>query len=356
MDDFNLDEYLKKLKITPAVLVGQNNNAGNAASASSNNSGVAAKAAQTVNDKYGKNVVNTGTIKNPQTSYNYGTGNVGLAVVTTGNSGSTGGYSVTKDPYKNYRSTLDDLYNKVMGVEGYKAGTYTPGQYTAKYDTTGLQQQLQGYADAVSNYGDFSYDMNADAVYQQALENYMMMGNQAMVDATANAASLTGGHGNSYASQVGNQAYQQYITQAHNALPQYQQMAMDVWSAGLDKRLNQYNMGLQQLSNLMALEDQNFNQWLANEDALYKAFNVNEQNAYNEWASGLEQLLGQYDVTKDYYGTLQELAKASGGGGSSNKNNSTTITNMNTGQTVGQLTNDKLLDWIELLDKANTKK
>ena len=77
--------------------------------------------------------------------------------------------------------------------------------------------------------------------------------------------------------------------------------------------------------------------------------------------------MDQYEMAKDYYATLEALQKASGGSGGSssksstsssngNKNNSTTITNMNTGQTVGQLTNDTLLDWIELLNKANTKK
>lgn len=274
---------------------------------------------------------------------------------------STGGGSNNSGLMADYKANLGDLYNKVMGYGGYSYTPYTPGSYSPTVDTSGTQAALKSALGDIQNYGDFKYDLNADLLYQNAVDNHMLQGQKAMMDTNAAAAALSGGYGNSWAASVGNQAYQDYITQANNMIPQFQQMALNTWQSGLDRRMGVYDAISQQLANELSIEDMAFAIWAQNEANAANAHSMNSQGAFNEWSSGLEQLLGQYDVTKDYYGTLEALQKASGGSGSksssnSNKNNSTTITNMNTGQTVGQLTNDTLLDWIELLDKANTKK
>ena len=48
-------------------------------------------------------------------------------------------------------------------------------------------------------YGDFKYDLNADLLYQNAVDNYMLQGQKAMMDTNAAAAALSGGYGNSWA-------------------------------------------------------------------------------------------------------------------------------------------------------------
>ena len=133
----------------------------------------------------------------------------------------------------------------------------------------------------------------------------------AMQDTMAQAAALTGGYGNSYAAAVGNQAYQNYVTQVNNNIPAYQQMAMDVWQSGLDQLMNQYNAGTQQLNNLLALEAQNFAQWQANQAEQQYAWNAN----YN-------QLLDQYNLGVSHIGNLETYQpKSSSIGSNSSKNN-----------------------------------
>lgn len=230
-----------------------------------------------------------------------------------------------------YKANLGDLYNKVMGYGGYSYTPYTPGSYSPTVDTSGTQAALKSALGDIQNYGDFKYDLNADLLYQNAVDNYMLQGQKAMMDTNAAAAALSGGYGNSWAASVGNQAYQDYITQANNMIPQFQQMALNTWQSGLDRRMGVYDAISQQLANELSIEDMAFAIWAQNEANAANAHNMNSQGAFNEWSSGLEQLLGQYDVTKDYYSTLEALQKASGGSGTSQK---TTTTQAATGNQV----------------------
>lgn len=200
----------------------------------------------------------------------------------------SGGAAVVKDPYANYRGTLDDLYNKVMGYGG-----YNPGSYSAKYDTKPLEGRLAGWLNEIDNYGEFQYDLNADLLYKQMADNYVQQGQMAMQDAMANAAALSGGYGNSYAAALGNQAYQQHLTALNNNIPALQQQALNVWQAGLDQLYGQMDAGSQQLNNLLALEAQNFAQWQAN-----------EANAYNAWNAGYQQLMDQYNLGLNHANTM----------------------------------------------------
>ena len=217
----------------------------------------------------------------------------------TGNSGGGSGGN-TSGVVADYKANLNNLYNNVMNY-----GAYTAGRYASQYDTSEIEGKLKGWLNEIDNYEQFKYDLNADMLYKQAVDNAMMQGQTAMQDTMAQAAALTGGYGNSYAASVGNQAFQNYITQVNNNIPAYQQMAMDVWQSGLDQLLTQYNAGTQQLNNLLNLDAQALARWQAN-----------EQSAYNEWLAGYNQVNDQYNLGNDYYGTLIALANASGGSGS----------------------------------------
>lgn len=317
----SIEEILKNAR--PAVLVGQTTPTGNAAT--TNKPGVSNSGAGPAANAFNK--INAGTVttvKNPQSSIQYfGNGNIGVSALSGAGgtskpkSGSGSGSGGTSSIVPDYKASLDDLYNKVMGYGGYSYTPYTPGTYNPTIDTSGTQAALKSALGDIQGYGDFQYDLNGDLLYQQAVDNYAMLGQQAMMDATANAAALTGGYGNSYAASAGNQAYQNYITQANNMIPQFQQMAMNVWQSGLDRRMNVYDAVSQQLANELSLEDMAFAIWAQNEANAANAHSMNSQNAFNAWSAGLDQLLGQYDVTKDYYATLEAMNKASSSGGSS---------------------------------------
>ena len=235
----------------------------------------------------------------------------------TNTSGGSGG-GATADPYAGYRGQLDDLYNRVMGY-----GSYTPGTYSAKYDTKPLEGQLAGWLNEIDNYGEFKYDLNADMLYKQMVDNAVQKGQMAMQDVTANAAALSGGYGYSYAAALGNQAYQQYLTDVNNSIPALQQQALNVWQAGLDQLYGQMDAGSQQLNNLLALEAQNFAQWQAN-----------EQNALNAWNAGYQQVLDQYNLGLNHANTMVSWQPQTVYSGGSSAPKQTTTTQAATGNQV----------------------
>ena len=90
-----------------------------------------------------------------------------------------------------------------------------PGAYQSQY-----QNDITNTIGQIKNRKPFSYDVNADALYKQYKDQYVNLGKQAMVDTMGQAAALTGGYGNSYAATVGNQAYQSYLSQLNNVVPE----------------------------------------------------------------------------------------------------------------------------------------
>lgn len=124
------------------------------------------------------------------------------------------------------------------------APDYETDYYMGSYlDTAEGKKKNEAVGTALDNldaYGsfDFKYDVNEDALYQQAVERYKQMGKLAMEDTMGQASALTGGYGNSYAATVGNQAYQSYMQEASDALPEYYQRALDEYT---DKYSTEYN-------------------------------------------------------------------------------------------------------------------
>ena len=130
----------------------------------------------------------------------------------------------TNAAYTNAMAALE----KAKGELPQYAGTYD-GQLDALY------QQIVGR-------DKFSYDMNEDLFYQQAADQYQKMGNMAMMDTMGQAAALTGGYGNTYAQNLGQQAYQGYLQQLNDNLPQFYQAALDAYNAEGDQMMTQYGM------------------------------------------------------------------------------------------------------------------
>lgn len=88
----------------------------------------------------------------------------------------------------------------------------------------------------------FNYDFNADALYQQYKDKYIQQGKMAMQDTMGQAAALTGGYGNSYASTVGNQAYQASLQNLNDVIPELYQMAYSMHQNKGQNMLNQLGL------------------------------------------------------------------------------------------------------------------
>ena len=108
--------------------------------------------------------------------------------------------------------------NDVTGVKQ-QASTNTSGY------ASGFQEQLDDVMNRILNREKFSYDVNADALYNQYKDQYTNLGKQAMRDTMGQAAALTGGYGNTYALNAGQQAYNGYLSQLTDKIPELYNLA-----------------------------------------------------------------------------------------------------------------------------------
>ena len=96
---------------------------------------------------------------------------------------------------------------------------------TKKKKREELQLLSQEALDAYMNRPDFQYDANGDALYRHYKDQHTELGKRAMQDTMGQASALTGGYGSSYAQNVGQQAYQSYLSRVDDVLPELYQLA-----------------------------------------------------------------------------------------------------------------------------------
>lgn len=226
------------------------------------------------------------------------------------------------DYQKKYGLTQDGIvgsqtWGKLTGGNGASAQSFTagdvlsqrPGAYTSKYQqqvddtlakkpgeyTSQYQQQIDDLYNQIVNRQPFTFDLNGNALYQQYRDQYQRLGQQAMADTMGQAAGLTGGYGSSYGQSVGQQAYNAYLQELNNIVPDLYAQAR-----------SEYDTEGQNLRNLYAMaadrEGQDYNRFM---------------DAYNRWrqdyqmAADLEnQEYSRYNdaFTRwlQLYGTLQD--------------------------------------------------
>ena len=160
--------------------------------------------------------------------------------------------------------------------------------------------QLSQLYDRIMNREKFSYDLNGDALYQQYKDRYQDLGRQAMMDTMGNATALTGGYGSSYATTAGNQAYQQYLQQLNDIVPDLYQQAYNRYTQEGNDLLNQYNMAYGRYRD--AVGDWENERSYANSDywQRYNADYADYQNQFNYWNQMAQQENANYYTDRDY--------------------------------------------------------
>jgi peptidoglycan hydrolase-like protein with peptidoglycan-binding domain len=195
-----------------------------------------------------------------------------------------------------YDASEDTAYQQALAA--LQQATAAVPTYKASYD-----DQLQEIYDKIVNRDKFTYDLNGDALYQQYADQYQRMGQLAMMDTMGQAAALTGGYGNSYASTAGNQAYQAYLQQLNNVVPELYGMALDQYNAEGDKLLTQYSM-------LGDMADDEYGKY---QDALaqyWQNVNYQKQNADAAYDRGYTDWLNSYQMGVDAENTAYSKQQA----------------------------------------------
>ena len=197
-----------------------------------------------------------------------------------------------------------------------------PGAYQSSWQT-----QLNETLDKILNREKFSYDLNGDMLYQQYKDQYATQGKMAMMDTMGQAAALTGGYGNSYAQSVGQQAYQGYMQQLNDRIPELYQLALDQYNREGDAlynqaslmasmedqdygryrdQLNDYNVELDRLTEDARYQGElDYNKWADSADRAYQMYLNDQQSADNYYDRMVTMI-----TTLGYTPTDEELAKA----------------------------------------------
>ena len=198
-----------------------------------------------------------------------------------------------------------------------------------------LDEWAKSVDDKIQNFKDFSYDLDGDALYQQAKDNYTQLGKLAMADTMGQAAAMTGGYGNSYAQSVGQQAYQNQLDNLNDIVPDLYNMALDRYKMDKDDLYTQasylqqkyaqekgeYSDEYQRLLDALEMESDDY---YSGADMYYTEQDTNNTEAWNQvnWAETLRQaILADYWNSKEYDAVYGNNSTNSTNNNNSNNNN-----------------------------------
>ena len=245
---------------------------------------------------------------------------------TTRNYG--GSYQTRNSPYtmsgvSDYtRSKLNGLESgytpsgSVQAAQAYleQVKASKPGAYQSRWD-----DELTSLYDQIRNRKKFSYDMGTDPLYQQYREQYQRLGRLAMQDTMGQAAALTGGYGSTYGEQVGQQAYNAYLQNLNDIVPQLQQQAYQRYQDEGTDLYNQYSL-------VKGRDDTDYGRYRDTVSDYYSdlsdarsAYNSERSLDQSQWATMLDYWAQKANNENAAYlqalAAEQAAAKGSGGGG-----------------------------------------
>lgn len=145
---------------------------------------------------------------------------------------------ISEDTYAKMNATytpsqeVQDAYTRLQQIASGK-----PGEYQSQWQDTinQLYGQMQGR-------DPFSYDAAKDPLYLQYRALYAQQGRNAMMDTMGQAAGLTGGYGSTYSQNAGQQAYDSYLQQLNEVVPELAEAAYTRYQNEGDELYRQYQL------------------------------------------------------------------------------------------------------------------
>ena len=229
--------------------------------------------------------------------------------------------------------------NRINGLEGgYTPGSAVqqaqaylnqvqsrrPGEYQSQWDG-----ELTELYNRIANRKPFSYDIGTDPVYQQYREQYQRQGRLAMQDTMGQAAALTGGYGSTYGEQVGQQAYNAYLQNLNDIVPDLYNAAYNRYRDEGTDLYNQYGLLSDRENQAYSRYRDAVNDYYSDLSDARSAYDSAYSRDYNQWSDQLSYWAQKAANENSAY--LQQLAAQSrasggsgGGSGGSSKSKETT--------------------------------
>ena len=199
-----------------------------------------------------------------------------------------------------------------------------PGEYQSQWDG-----ELTELYNRIANRKPFSYDIGTDPVYQQYREQYQRQGRLAMQDTMGQAAALTGGYGSTYGEQVGQQAYNAYLQNLNDIVPDLYNAAYNRYRDEGTDLYNQYGLLSDRENQAYSRYRDTVNDYYSDLSDARSAYDSAYSRDYNQWSDQLSDWAQKAENENSAY--LQQLAAQSrasggsgGGSGGSSKSKETT--------------------------------
>lgn len=208
-----------------------------------------------------------------------------------------------------YNPANDAAYQQALAT--LTAAKQNMPTYTSSYD-----QQIQDAYAAIINRQPFSYDINSDALYQQMKDQYIQQGQMAMMDTMGQAAALTGGYGSSYGQAVGQQAYNNYLQELNNNIPEYYDRAYRQWANEGDALMQAYQLTGDMADREYQRYNDSYNKWLTEYGLAADAENQAYSRGLADWQLNYnieqDQYNRQYQEQKDAYSRIMTMMSSYG--------------------------------------------
>lgn len=179
-------------------------------------------------------------------------------------------------PLYNGNNPSDNGGNGGNGGTGIPDFEYTPTQFSSKY-----YDQMNAILNDLA-LDKFKFDLNGEELYQQYKDQYLRNGRLAMMDTMGQAAGLTGGYGSTYSQNAGQQAYQGYVNDLNNVVPDVYNAAYTRWRDSISDKLNQYKL-------LADADKTDYDRWADEESRNYT-------QAWNEYSQQSKERMAQIDA------------------------------------------------------------
>lgn len=147
------------------------------------------------------------------------------------------------------------------------------GNYASPFDA-----DLQNLYGQILNRDKFHYDINSDALYQQYRDQYVQQGQNAMRDTMGQAAALTGGYGSSYGQNVGQQAYNSYLQNLNDIVPELYDRAYQQYSDDFNRDVTAYQTAFEADNNAYNRYANERDYWTDRSDTEYNKMLTNAAN------------------------------------------------------------------------------
>lgn len=178
------------------------------------------------------------------------------------------------------------------------------------------QGQIDALTKSLLNREAFSYNPQSDPLYQNYLDQYTRAGSQAMQDTLGQVSARTGGLASTYATGAAQGAYNNYMQQAADKMPDLYKLAYSMYQDEGNRQMD--NIGL-----LQGLDDTAYGRYADNRDFNYGVSSDEwsrnfEQQQYADQMSQLALENQRYDDETAYSRQQDALAasrKSSSGGG-----------------------------------------